>query len=95
MKNSIDQEIPAHKRKKGKKLYTIEKRLTVEGAENRRKKEEERIQREMEWSNWWSKYEKLKHVEQALENINKKKDNALEWQSYMKDYEYRIVERKD
>lgn len=87
----IDQEIPPHKRRKGKKLYTLERRLTPEGAERRRAQEEERIQKELPWSKWWTKYEKLKHTEQALADINKKKENASEWQNYLKDYEYRIV----
>ncbi len=93
MKNPIDQEIPMHKRKKGKKLYTIEKRMTIEGADRRRRNEEERLQKEMKWSNWWTRYEKLKHVEQALKDINKKKANAPDWQVYLKDYEHRIVEK--
>lgn len=91
----VEQEIPKHKRKKGRKLYTIEKRLTPEGVERRRKKEEKKIYQALQWSKWWNKYEKLEHVKQALADINKKKGNALEWQNYLKDYEYRIVSKNE
>jgi len=92
MKIQQENEVPIHKRKKGKKLFVIEKRLTLEGGERRRKQTESEIQKEMKWSNCWTKYEKRKHVEQALADINKKKENALSWQDYLKDYEFRIVE---
>lgn len=88
-----DQEIPLHKRKKGKKLFTIYKRLTPEGADRRRKKLEEEIKKEMAWSKYWGKYEKLKNVEQALENVEKQKRIAPEWQSYLRDYEHKLVEK--
>jgi len=93
MRQVEENEVPLHKRKKGKRLYTIEKRLTPEGAERRRQREEDQIQLQSQWSPWWSKYEKLKNVEQALENINMKKKNASHFHAYLKDYEYRIVEK--
>lgn len=90
MTNKTEQEIPLHKRKKGKKLFILESRLTPEGAQRLRDKLEDEIKRGMHWSNWWNKYEKLKDAEQALDDINKKKKRSLAWQTYLKDREYRI-----
>jgi len=89
-----ENEIPKHRRKKGKKIHRIESRLTPEGAQRRRDKEEECIQKEMEWSDDFTKYEQLKHAEQALEDIEKKKRNASHnwYDRYLKDYEHRIKE---
>lgn len=89
----LDHEIALYKRRKGKKLFTIFERLTSEGADRKRKKCEEDIKEEQKWSKWWSKYEKLKSVEQALESIEKQKRIAPGWRSYLRDYEHKIVEK--
>ena len=91
-----EREIPKYKRKKGKKIHRIESRLTPEGAQRRRDKEEEKIQKEMEWSDGYTKYEHLKHAEQALMDIEKTKKrvsrNCNWWDARLKDYEHRIKE---
>ncbi|MBT6050045.1 MAG: hypothetical protein HOG49_24875 [Candidatus Scalindua sp.] len=97
-----DEEIPKHKRKKGKKPFRIEERLTEKGAQRRRDKEEERIQKDMKWSDGYTKYETLKHAQQALEDIERKKKGAqhvashqqyFSWYSYsLVDHEHRIKE---
>lgn len=89
-----ENEIPKHRRKKGKKIHRIEKRLTPKGAKRRRDAEEERIQKEMKWSDDYGRYEQLKHAEQALEDIEKKKKYSTNnwWNARLSDYEHRIKE---
>jgi len=98
-----ENEIPKHKRKKGKKPFRIEQRLTEKGAQRRRDLEEKRIKKEMEWSDGWTKYETLKAAQQALDDIEKKKKNTevldkgiqgiFSWYSYsLVDHEHRIKE---
>lgn len=79
-----------HKRKKGKKIFRLEKHLTPEGAQKRRDKLEAEILKESKWHDDWGKYEKENHAKQALENINHKKNSGGWMGHYYKDYEYRI-----
>jgi hypothetical protein len=89
----IDQteEIPLHKRKKGKKRFLIQSRLTPEGLERKIGEYRERLQKQMKWSSW-GKYEKLRDAETALSDINKKKNTSPSWYNPYKNKEYRIIE---
>ncbi len=92
-----ENEIPNLRRKKGKKPFRIEERLTEKGAQRRREKEEKCIQKDMEWSNGWTKYETLKHAQQALEDIERKKKGAqhvADHQEYFSWYGYSLVDHE-
>lgn len=87
----LEQEIPLHKRKKGKKRFQIQSRLTQQGIERRIKELRERLEKEMQWSHWCGRYEKLRDAEQSLSDINKKKNTSPTWYNPYQDREYRIV----
>ena len=92
-----ENEIPKHKRKKGKKPFRIEQRLTEKGAQRRRDLEEKRIKKEMEWSDGWTKYETLKAAQQALDDIEKKKKNSEVYkgdQGIFSFYSYTLVDHE-
>lgn len=90
----IENEIAPHRRKKGKKHFSIGSKLTPEGFERTMKKHRERLEKELQWSGGYTKYEHLKDAKQALKDINKRKKGGSSsfWDDYCRDREYRIVD---
>ncbi len=93
MKVPQDQEIAPHRRKKCKKHFSIQSRLTPEGLEKKMREHRERLEKDLQWSGGYSKYEHLRDAEQALSDINRKKkgDNSF-WDHYYRDKEHKIVD---
>lgn len=94
MKVQQEQEIPPHKRKKGRKNFVLQARLTPEGLERKMKEHRERLEKDLLWSGGYSRYEKLRDAEQALKDINKRKNDNSFWGTYYRDKEYRIVDKR-
>ncbi len=89
----IENEIAPHRRKKGRKNFLLECRLTPKGFERKMKEYRKRLEKEMQWSDGYSRYEKLKDAEHALKDISKRKSSNSFWGEYYGDREYRIVEK--
>lgn len=84
---SQTEESPLHKRKKGKKEYKLQSRLTPQGAERNLNRIRERNEKSMQWAGW-NQYEKLKEAAQAIERCGKNF-----YGEYHDDYEYRIIDQ--
>jgi len=95
-KVQVENEIPAHKRKKGKKVFRIESRLTVEGYNREVQEYADRLKGDLEWSSGYSKYEKLKDVEAAFKDSIKKRSSGTGYSYYhYKNREFRIMDGDD
>ncbi len=89
----IENEVAPHRRKKGKKHYSLQCRLTPEGFERKMKEHAERLKHDMKWSGGYSRYERLKDAEHAFADIaRRQKNNHTFWGDYHRDREYRIID---
>ncbi len=93
MNTILEEEIPKHRRKKGRKHFAIECRLTPEGLERKVREYRTRIEGDLKWLGGYSKYEKLRDAERALEGMNKRKNSSTYWGDYYRDREYRIIKK--
>ncbi len=92
----IENEIAPHRRKKGRKHFSLQCRLTPEGFEKKMKEHAERLRQDMKWSGGYSKYESLKGAEQALSDIARRQTNDHSfWGDYHREREYKIVDDRD
>lgn len=94
MKHKPENEVPRHKKKKGRKYFKILHRMTKEEAHRQRVKFEAGLLKELEWGDGWSNYETLKQAEQALEAIEKQKASALGY-SYYRGKEHKIIDTRE
>ncbi len=97
MKHKPENEVAKHRRKKGNKPFIIQKKMTTMEAERRTRNEQERIAREMKWTDGYTKYETRKAAEQALEKINKQKRyrTDLNMFCYHVGYDHKIVDKSE
>ena len=87
-----ENEIPPHKRKKGKKVFKIQTRLTQAGFQRKMKEARERLEKEMAWGGWYTKYEKLKDAQASLRDFDKKSKDTHGYHYYYKDMEARLLD---
>jgi hypothetical protein len=93
-KHKPENESPKHQRKKARKYFKIQHRMTREEAHRQRVKLEASILKDMEWSDGWSNYESLKQAEQALEDIKKQQANTTGY-CYYRGKQHRVVDTRE
>jgi hypothetical protein len=94
MKNIVDEQVANHRRKKGKKNFYIECRLTKEGFDVSMAKHKEKLLKKMEWHTYWGKYEKKKDADNAVESLNKKQRTNPSWYNPIEGNEFKVCEEK-
>jgi hypothetical protein len=90
-----DEIIAKHRRKKGKKPFVIQRKMTASEAYRRIQEEYTRIMREhSEWDTTFTKYETEQQASQALGDIEKKKAHDSGF-NHHRGFDHRIIDTRE